>query len=166
MKTLLHILALLTVTVAAGRADIDIVLDNPAQTGLPGSNLQFFGTITNTGTDTVYLNADGINFTGGPAFSITDQFLNTPPQLVGGETWVDIELFDVALADPFTDPPGLNGGSYILIGGTDVGLQDIFGVASFSVTVATPEPEYCGILMLAIVGLLCARWRRLGVITQ
>jgi hypothetical protein len=162
MKTLLQILALLTVTVAAGRADINmsIVLDNPNQTGLPGSTLQFFGTITNTGDATVFLISDSIDLSGGAAFNITDLFLdNVPFSLDPGVTSKDIELFDVALADPFTDPPGLNDGSYTLMA-TDGASQSIFTTAGFSVTVSTPEPEYCGILTLTIVGLLFASSRR------
>jgi hypothetical protein len=161
MRTHLRIFVLVMGAVTAVRADINISLDNPNQTGLPGATLQFFGTIANTSADTVFLNSDDINFTGGPSLSVNDLFFtNVPVLLEAGLTSGDIELFDVSLASPFTGAPGLYGGSYTLTGGLEPGSQLVLAATSFSVTVAaTPEPGFFGVLALGIIGLLFASRR-------
>jgi hypothetical protein len=149
MKPFLQMFALAVAAVTVAEAGVVFTLDNPDQTGLPGNRLQFFGTITNTGTDTVFFNSDNFNFTGGASFSTTDLFFsNAPISLDGGLSSGDIELFDVSLTDPFTDSFGLYGGSESLIG------------ADFSVTAqapdsTTPEPASfimagAGVLALAL----------------
>src|ERR1035441_670204 len=94
MKTLLNILVLAALAMAGARAGIVVVFDNPHQTGHPGDLLQFFAVISNTGSDTVFLNQDGLTLAG-ISFTITDQFFNTPASLDGGLSSSDIELFDV-----------------------------------------------------------------------
>ncbi|MGD0295567.1 MAG: hypothetical protein ABSE86_00540 [Bryobacteraceae bacterium] len=83
---------------AMARADvIDIAFDHSSETGSPGDTLRFFGTLTNPGSDTVFLNSDSLNLSGFPLSSITDLFANTPLSLAGGAHTGDIELFDVAI---------------------------------------------------------------------
>jgi len=75
-----------------------VVFDNSNQTGNPGGTLQFFGVISNTGSDTVFLNSDTLTLPG-LSFTIADQFLNyVPVSLDGGSSSGDIELFDVTLS--------------------------------------------------------------------
>jgi hypothetical protein len=161
MKPFLQMFALAVAAVTVAEAGVVFTLDNPDQTGLPGNTLQFFGTITNTGTDTVSFNSDNFNFTGGASFSTTDLFFsNAPISLDGGLSSGDIELFDVSLTDPFTDSFGLYGGSESLIGGANGDSQDVLASADFSVTAqapdsTTPEPASfimagAGVLALAL----------------
>jgi hypothetical protein len=163
MRRFLQLLALIIVSAIGVKADISVILDAPNQTGQPGSVLQFFGTITNTGVGTVFLNGDSIDFTGASSFSTTDLFFSTVPiSLGGGLSSGDIELFDFSLSNPFTDALGSYEGSYTLIGGADGNAQDVLATENFSVTAqAAPEPGYYGVLALGISGLLIAvRHRR------
>jgi hypothetical protein len=152
------------------RADIFIAFDDPGQTGSPGQTLQFFGTITNTGSDPdpVYLNSDSFNFAlSGLSYTLTDQFFNTVPvSLAGGASSGDIELFDITLADPVNDPFGSYTGTYGLLGGMDGGngtAQDNLAQADFSVDVkaAAPEPAPFALVgtLLALMGWLHRRAR-------
>jgi hypothetical protein len=166
MRIFLQVFMLLVSAVTVVRADINVTLDNPDQTGVPGTTLQFFGTITNSGVDTVFLNSDNINFTSAPSFSVNDLFFsNVPISLGGGQSSGDIELFDISLSTPFTDPFVLYGGSYTLTGGVDAGSQDVLATANFSVTATeslstTPEPGFLIPVALGLCGLLFAKRRR------
>jgi hypothetical protein len=158
MKTLLNILVLAALAMAGARAGIVVVFDNPHQTGHPGDLLQFFAVISNTGSDTVFLNQDGLTLAG-ISFTITDQFFNTPASLDGGLSSSDIELFDVMLSNPLLDLPNLYPGTYTLLGGSDDGAQDLLSTADFDVTTepgrsgGTPEPGSWLLLGTALVGL-------------
>lgn len=135
--------ALAALSVGVAHANIFIILDNPTQTGAPGSTLQFTGITSNTGIDTVYLNGDSLNLAGGGDFSINDSFfVNVPISLVGGSSSGDIGLFDVTVSKPFDDAFTTYSGTYTLLGGVDGNAQDVLGQTDFSVTVTTtPEPQ-------------------------
>ena len=144
---------------AMARADtIGIVFDNASQTGSPGDTLQFFGTLTNTGSDTVFLNSDDINLSGFPPAAINDMFANTPLSLDPGTNSGDIELFDVTIQTGF--PGSINPGDYTLTGGGNFD-QNIIGTADFSVKVTgvstVPEPSYRLFLILGIASLTATR---------
>lgn len=130
-------------------AGIIVTLDDPAQTGSAGQTLNFFGTITNNSSDTdpadaIYLNSDSFSFElSGASYTLIDNFANTPVDLVGGQSSGDIDLFDITLTDPQSDPLGTYNGTYGLIGGADGGAdtaQDNLGQSDFSVTTVAPEP--------------------------
>jgi len=170
MKILNHILLLLSLSALVAQAGtISIVLDNPNPSGKPGDTLSFYGTIYNSGTDTVYLNASSPSF-GLSAASETfsdNFFTNVPLSLAGSSNSGDIDLFDILLSNPFADPLGTYNGTYNLLGGVDANAQDILVSADFSVTLSTssqnppstggggivPEPGTFGIGALAILGL-------------
>lgn len=164
MKTLIHLTALTAlVTAGAWAGVITITFDDSNQAGAAGQTLQFFGNITNTSSDAaladaIYLNTDSFNFAlDAPDYTLTDDFGNTPIYLTGGQSSGDVELFDITLADPVSDPSGLYPGTYGLIGGMDQGAQtasDNLAQADFSVNV-TPEP---GALMLLGAGLALMGW--------
>jgi hypothetical protein len=159
MKTLLNILVLAALATAGARAGvIEIVLDNPYQTGHPGDTLQFFGTISNTGSDPVFLNGDSLTLAG-LSFTITDLFLtNVPMSLDAGSSSVDLELFDVTLSNPLLDLPADYLGSYTLLGGVDGDAGENLASANFSLTTApsvpgVPEPGSWLLLGTGLAGL-------------
>jgi hypothetical protein len=145
------------------RADtVDIVFDHGSQTGSPGDTLQFFATLSNPSSDTVFLNFYGINLSGLPQSSIVNDltffFTNVPISLAPGANSGDIELFDIAIPNAF--PPSSNDGNYTLIGGGP-NDQNIVGTANFTVNVAgvstVPEPSYKWFLILGIALLTATR---------
>jgi hypothetical protein len=152
MKTPLCTLMLTALGAAAAAANtlpITIAFDQPDQIGVAGQTLQFFGTITNTTSDIVFLNSDDLNPTG---LSITSNdlfFANVPlflaPSGQAGDSSGDIELFDLTLSAPLRDAATTFPGTYTLLGGADSNAQDILGSASFSVT--TPEPSTVYLLL-------------------
>jgi hypothetical protein len=162
MKTLLNILILGALATAGAWGGIVITLDAPSQTGHPGDTLNFFGVISNTGSDTVFLNGDPLTLAG-LSFTIIDQFFATVPISLDGNTSSgDIDLFDVTVSNPLLDPPGKYLGSYGLLGGadaptdTDPGSQDNLASANFDVTTGsgatgTPEPSTGFLLGVALV---------------
>jgi hypothetical protein len=155
MKTLLCTLILATLGTAVAKADsLTITFDQPNQFATPGQTLQFFGTIKNNTTDTIFLNSDSFTLNG-LSLTFEDLFANTPIFIAAGATSSDVELFDVAVSNPLLDLPALYSGSYTLIGGNDKGTgtaQDNLGTASFSVNTTTrttsPVPEPATLYLL------------------
>jgi hypothetical protein len=162
MKTLLCALILATLGTAAAKADtITITLDQPNQVGLPGSTVEFLGTLTNNTSGTIFLNGDALNIEG-LSFTITDQFFNNAPiSLAPGANSGDIELFDIAVASPLLDPAGFYTGTYSLLGGIDGNGQDLletqpttFSVDTAPPTSAVPEPTSIALLLTGASALL------------
>ena len=172
-KNWFPILALALLPCAVASADtITITLDSPTLSGSAGDTLQFFGTLTNTTADTVFLNDVNFNLASIPLSSIDNSpfFTNAPVSLDaagsldGGFTSGDIQLFNIAIPDPFT--PGNYSGTFQVLGGADGGSQDIVGTADFTVQVlgpvsGVPEPASLGLMLAAFVA-ICATngWRR------
>ncbi len=157
--------AALCVTTTPARAGVVVTLDNPDQFGAPGDTLKYFGTITNWGPySPVYLNGDSLNLIApSPDFLINDQFFtNVPVSLGVEENSGDIELFDVTIADPFTDPFTSYPGTYQLLGGVDGSAQDVLVSVNFSATPVsgTPEPLSSGLLASGLIGIAVFRLRR------
>ena len=164
MKTLFNILILSALATMAASAGIIVTFDLPSQTGHPGDTLQFFGVISNTGNDTVFLNGDSPNLQG-LSLTLNDQFFNTVPfSLDGGSSSGHIELFDVVVSNPLLDQPAKYLGSYTLLGGAtpptdaDSGSQDYLASANFDVTTvrgeaAVPEPGSWLLLGTALAGI-------------
>jgi hypothetical protein len=162
MKTLLNILILGALAAAGAWGGIVITLDAPSQTGHPDGTLHFFGVISNTGSDTVFLNGDPLTLAG-LSFTIIDQFFATVPiSLAGNTSSLDIDLFDVTVSNPLLDPPGKYLGSYGLIGGLDGDASDNLASADFDVTTApggttVPEPGSWLLLGTAVAALGAVR---------
>jgi hypothetical protein len=154
MKTLLCTLVLATLGTAAAHADtVTITFDHPNQVVLPGTTVDFFGTITNTSASTIFLNGDALNLNG-ISFTVTDQFFNNAPiSLAPGANSGDIELFDITASSPLLDPAGFYAGTYCLLGGIDGNAQDVLetSAATFSANTApatSPVPEPATLTLL------------------
>lgn len=167
MKRFLVCLVLLGLDAVSAHASA-IVFDLSAQTAIAGDTLVFTGILSNGGLTTVYLNSAQLNLAGN---AFTADFINpfnnnVPFWLDPGQSTSSIELFDVIVNNPFTDPLGAYDGTYKLLGGIDSDAQDVFGSADFSVTVnaafAVPEPSLMGALVGGLVGLMALRRRKLG----
>jgi hypothetical protein len=166
MKALIKLIALTALAAAGAQADFMISFDDPNQSGYPGQTLEFFGTIANISADPdpVYLNADTFNFAMSSAsYTLVDQFFNTVPfSLDGGEQSPDIELFDVTLSIPLSDPFGSYEGTYGIFGGADGIAQENLAQIAFSVdAIPSAAPEPVSAAMLAI-GLALVGWVYVG----
>jgi hypothetical protein len=161
MKTLLCTLMLAAFSAAAKADEITITFDQPNQAGSEGQTIQFFGTITNNTSGTVFLNSDDLNL-GGLSLATNDLFFaNAPISLGPDSNSGDIELFDVTVSNPLIDPAATYLGSYDLVGGPDGNAADVLGSASFSVT-TTPEPSaiYLLLSVIAATAFVGSRRRR------
>ncbi len=157
-KTLLCTLMLATLGTVAAKADsVTISFDQPVQSASAGDTLEFFGTITNNSSSTIFLNGDTVTLDG-LSFTINDQFFSTVPfSLDPGTSSGDIELFDVTVSDPLADPGALYSGFYTLTGGAAGDAQDVLGSESFAVDTTaastSPVPEPSSIYLLLSGGL-------------
>lgn len=99
------VMCLLALVASAARGDsggVDLTLSGVS--GAPGSEVTVYGTITNTGSDDVYLNSE--NFTLGSTYfsngDVTDFFLNAPLSLGpdSNSGLIALFTFDVASGTP------------------------------------------------------------------
>ena len=117
-----------------------LTLSPDTRTGAPGTDLVFYGTITNSGGATVFLNNDSINLIG--AGLTTDDskfFANVPAFLNAGASTGLVGLFDVSI-DPAT-AFGIYPGSFSIVGGADANAQGTLVTSDFSVKVASGSPS-------------------------
>jgi hypothetical protein len=127
----------------------------------------FSGVLSNTGDDTVFLNSVDLNLLG-TSFTLdfVDPFLdNVPVSLDPGQSTPDIVLFDVAVNEPFTDPPGPYTGTYTLLGGVDSNAQDVLASADFMITetngtTVVPEPRSAVLLGTGLMWFVFLALRR------
>ena len=157
------VLCLLAMVASAARGDgggVDLTLTSVS--GAPGSEVTVYGTITNTGSDDVYLNSE--NFTlGSSSFSngdVTDFFLNAPLSLAPDSDSGLIALFTFDVASG--TPGGSYGGNYLDILGGGPTDQNLLASAEYSVTVkntVAPEPGTIGLIALGLAGVILRRSR-------
>ncbi len=149
MKTLLCTLTMAALcAVAATAGTVTISLDNTNQSGAAGADIEFTGTITNTGIGTVYLNGDGNTLGGGGDLFFDDTpFFNGPASLAPNTSTGDIELFDVVVSDSLANGFATYAADWNVQGGTDLDdSQDTLATVAFSVT-TTPEPSTAWLLL-------------------
>jgi hypothetical protein len=168
METIMRIkfvlIAFILATLLAGNAQaasITITLDRTTLSGNPGQTVAFFGTIMNTSSDTIYLNDVDFNLAGtGFSSNAQDRFFSNVPLFLNPHSSSgDIELFDVTLLKPFTDPLGTYAGTYTLTGGLDGSADEVLALAGFSVA-AVPEPSSVLLVFSGLAGLAVIMRRR------
>lgn len=157
------VLCLLAMVASAARGDgggVDFTLTSVS--GAPGSEVTVYGTITNTGSGTVYLNSE--NYTLGSTFfsnpDITDFFLNAPLSLGPDSNSGLIALFTFDIESG--TPGGSYGGNYLDILGGGPADTNLLASAEYSVDVqnkAVPEPGTIGLIALGLAGVILRRRR-------
>jgi hypothetical protein len=154
----LALIPLIGLVCATAKADLlTIVLDSPTLSGSPGGVLEFSGTLTNTASSNLYLNADNFNLAGFEPSAINDSpFFTNAPLFLGGPdgSTGDIGLFNITIPVPFVT--GNYGGALQVLGGVDVNAQDVVGSADFTVQVQQPAvvPEPASFVTLSLALLL------------
>ena len=157
------VMCLLAMAASAAWGDgggVDLTLTSVS--GAPGSEVTVYGTITNTGSDTVYLNNESytlgsMNFLNG---DITDFLLNAP-LFLGPDTnsgLIALFTFDIASGTP----GGSYGGNFLDILGGGSTDQNLLASAEYSVTVkntVAPEPGTIGLIVLGVAGVILRRRR-------
>jgi hypothetical protein len=147
-------------------ADIIFTLASDTLSDVRGGVVVFDGTLTNSGTDDVFLNGV-VSFISSPDLTVDDQpfFLNTPLFLPPNGGTFTGELFDVAISSAAAI--GAYTGSFTIQGGADAEAFDSLATANFSVEVvsASQIPEPSTIILLTTMGLLLGGFvgvRRIG----
>jgi hypothetical protein len=145
-------------------ADIVITLDSSTLSGLPGDTLTFTGTVQNLDSAIVDLNDCQVNLSGQFVTDCVSSFLTFAPYTLDPlATSFDFAMFTISVNLPYTDLPGLQSGSFDVLGGTegvggyDPSTQNLLGTADFSVNVV-PEPGTASLLGLEGLFLLVTRF--------
>lgn len=155
--------------VAAARAAhaqfvLDFSLNPSSRTGTPGDRLSFFGTLTNRGTTTVFLNGLSGSL-GSPDLFVDDSpfFAAGFPRSLDPNVSFTGNIFDVVIGS--SAQGGTYNGSVTIQGGADASAQDNLATAAVSVAVV-PEPSSLALLGLGGIPLpliaAAARRRRGG----
>ena len=144
--------------------DLVITLNSPTLSGLPGDTLTFTGTIQNLDSAIVDLNKCQLNLSGQFVADCVLSFLTFAPYTLDPlATSFDFAMFTISVNLPYTDLPGLQSGSFDVLGGVegvggyDSTTQNLLGTADFSVNVV-PEPGTASLLGLAGLFLLVTRF--------
>jgi hypothetical protein len=155
MKTKIQMLLILVLlsTAVANAAMLTLVFDSSLLYAQPGQQVTFSGTLTNTGTTTVFLNGDSVTFP--LPVDDTPFFLQTPPALGAGAS-ATASILDVLV--PGGTPPGLYTGSFSVVGGDSAASLDVLTTNAFAVQVV-PEPATSGLIAVGVTGLFLLRRR-------
>jgi len=121
-----------------------------AVTGSAGQEITVYGTISNSGGDTLYLNGESFtlgssNFTDG---DVTDFFNNAPFFLSSDSNSGSIALFSFLIA-PGTPSGVYSGNALQILGGLGSADQNLIASANFTIDVTGGKvPEPSGLILL------------------
>jgi hypothetical protein len=119
--------------------------------GNPGDTLQFFGSLTNNTSSTVFINNDSFTFAIMGAADDSPFLTFAPLSLGPNATSGSFEFIDVTI--PLAQATGTYDGTFTVIGGADDTAQNNLGTGAFHVLVnaaAVPEP---GPMLLVGIGI-------------
>ena len=129
-------LAVLVIIPTAVKADpITFTLDDNHSVAA-GSSVTFFGTLSNGGPPTTFLNGLSFSFASGAPGSITFDdaaFFALPASLIAGGSTGLVAFFDAVVSALV--PPGVYVGTVSVLGGDNANADDILGTQEFSITV-------------------------------
>lgn len=148
-------------------ADVIFTLDAPVFFGAPGTTFDITGSLSNSGTDPVFLNtAYGTLSSSDLDFDYTNFWVLVPRILNPGDIYSSSPIFSV-IAAPEAQP-GDYSGSFTILGGVDENAFDELATQNFQVTVtgtsSVPEPSTILLLGTSIAGLLV--WRCRGCVPR
>lgn len=137
LSAFVMLFALMTVS-APANAQVQFNLLTSYLGGNRGDTLSYFGTLTNLGSEEVFLNGDLFNLPGDD-LTVDDSpfFTNFPLSLGAGESFTDA-MFTVNIG-PNT-PQGTYQGTFTILGGPSDGDFNPLATQTFGVSVGAPEP--------------------------
>jgi hypothetical protein len=130
---------------------VQITLDSPQITAVPGQTITFRGVISNNDFFTVDLNDISVSLNGMFTENLTP-FLSGPFTIAASTPLMtsktpDFDFFEVTVDVPYTDPFGVKSGTLTILGnvedmgGYDQNIQNPLGSITFSLNVVQPVPE-------------------------
>lgn len=157
LSGLVTLLALLLANAAPAKAQLSFTLLNDYLAGNAGDTLSYQATLTNHGTEEVFLNGDFFNLLGDD-LTVDDSpfFTNFPLSLGAGESFTD-EMFTVTIGP--TTPQGVYTGTFSVLGGPTDTDFDPLATTTFHLAVGAPEPA-TGLLLLVGTAALAGIARR------
>lgn len=149
------VLLLLVVFVAAARpaeAQFTFSFASGTMSVSPGSTVTFSGTMTNSGTSTIYFNADSLQGLDSSISTDDSAFVfDAPLLLAGGDSYTG-DMFSITPAS--TTPGSTYDGTFFILGGTDSNALDYLSTTFFHVTVLAPIPEASSVISLGLLMVL------------
>jgi hypothetical protein len=152
--TIIAALAVLSLGSPGAFADsLTISLDSPIS-GVAGSSIDVFATITNNTSETIFLNGDEFNALPLLLLDDTNFYFNAPLFLAADSNSGSFDMFTIAI-DPSAGPGTISPNTFVVKGGGDGNAQDPLGTLTFDVNVQgvtpVPEPALGGLLAIGLL---------------